>query len=224
MSGHGSFKAGLFYRLLFAFLCLTMAGTLWHELGHFIAAKYYGFHPQLSFNHTHWEYDKQFYGKTTSQSYSSFNESEAIKNQEQSSFISLGGPIMTMGLGTIGFIGVLVSKHNKKQPALTGMGWLFVFFSLFWMRQLFNACRHFLALAISEEMTPSDEEQIAVALKLAPYSISLLTALAGLSILGKLIFSLIPLQSRYTFVMAGIIGGPAGYLLWMHFLGPLLLP
>jgi len=51
-----------------------------------------------------------------------------------------------------------------------------------------------------------------------------ITGVIGFFVLYVVVFKFIPQQQRLTFVSSGIVGGVAGYVLWLYLPGPLLLP
>ena len=44
-----TFDKGLFIKLFFAFIIVTIIGTLTHQLGHYLMAKYFGYSAKINY-------------------------------------------------------------------------------------------------------------------------------------------------------------------------------
>lgn len=140
--------------------------------------------------------------------------------------ITAAGPLQTMLTGLLGLAFLLYKSHNFiSAQSLRWTEWLPVFISLFWLREVFNFF-HGLILYIFKGVFPvqNDEVQLAVFLGMRPWSISLLTALAGAGILAAVFFKYIPRSQRIPFLISGCVGGPLGFYLWFYVIGPLVVP
>ena len=196
----------VFLYLSLSFVIFTIVGTLTHEGGHFLMATCLHVPATLHYNFTSLE-------------------AEMI-NAQSRLYITLAGPLVSMGLGTYGFY--LCLKMQKKQEtteALTATQWLSILLSLFWLRPLFNFIRHGVLYFFSNGATlRSDEEQLADYLALPSHSISATMAFISLLLLLWVFFKRIPHTQRFTFLLAALFGSLLGYWLWMMAMGPLILP
>lgn len=201
-----------FDKKLFAFLCIgfitaTIVGTLSHELGHFLTAKYLGYGAEINYASTSIHVPR---GETMFAS--------------DSFWISFGGPFLSMLAGTTGFILLFVycqSYYSTEQLELRH--WALIFLALFWLRQpalfLLNSIGN-----LSANKQHIDEIKIANSLQLPGLLILGLGGAIGIAVLLSVVFRFIPHGQRFTFMLAGAVGGITGYVLWMFLLGPVLLP
>lgn len=196
-------KLGL--SLMTGFAIFTVLGTVTHELGHFISARLLGYNASINYGFT-------FYN--------------GVVNPLDSFIITLGGPLQTMLTGTIGCFILWVNRSEYfKASWLRPTQWLVIFFALFWLREVFNFWQ-----AIGTYMTggsfPEGSDEVQLALKAGMNSLLIITAtaFAGMGVLAYLVFKIIPLQQRLTFIFAGLAGGFLGYYIWFHWLGPVLMP
>jgi hypothetical protein len=138
----------------------------------------------------------------------------------------LGGPMQTMITGTLGFILILFQRKKfYRSRELTLMQWIIIFICLFWLRQLFNFIHQVLDyIMLGYIPSRSDEVKIALYLDWNKLSISVLTAAIAAGILWFIVFRIIPAPQRLSFMVAGIIGGLLGFYLWLHLLGPVIMP
>lgn len=194
--------------LVSVFIIATILGTVSHEFGHYIFAKFRGINMQIHYGFTSYVFDENLRNKTLFDQY----------------IITLGGPIQTILTGTVGFLLLYFSVKNSSQK-FTVKQWIYVFLSLFWLRQTAN-----FVLWISKGIfsghwsVRADEIKIAIYHKLPLYTFIGITGITGLAISLVVIFKFIPVKDRFTFVLSGLIGGVAGYILWLEILGKLLLP
>jgi hypothetical protein len=199
-----SFK--LFFYLSFGFIIFTVIGTLSHELGHYMMAVALGYDASINYGYTHWSIPH----------YSSF-----VTHYYHGELITLAGPLQTIFTGSIGFIFLF---RKRKNIDLTGeldhTQWLFIFLTLFWLRELFN----FLTGIPGGFAHWGDEETLALNRNLPILSFILPLALIAYLVLNYVYFRFVPYKQRLTFLTAGLAGGLLGFYLWMYKLGPILMP
>ncbi len=229
----------LFFSLVGTFIMFTIIGTITHELGHYAAAKYIGLKPNLHFNYVDYElsnndieldkinglYQKEIEAKQDFPAKKRFEEIMAIEI-ENNIITRACGPLQTMLTGTIGFILLIVyRKYFFASTSLNVRQWLLVFFSLFWLRQVLNFTIAFVTmLTTGTKEFNGDEFVLAQHLGMPNFSIQFITAIIGIFVSFIVVFKFIPSLQRKLFIAAGLIGGAAGYVLWMYILGPRLMP
>ncbi|MES2565833.1 MAG: hypothetical protein V4565_03140 [Bacteroidota bacterium] len=199
----------LFFKLLFAFVLCTIVGTVTHELGHYAVAKSLGYNPKLHYASTAWK----SYDHTPTKPGDSF-------------LITLGGPMETLSIGTLGFfLLVFYRKQFQKADALVFKQWVIIFMALFWLRQPFNLFTWLGNSFVTGKLSGrGDEIKIAKYLQLPVWSIVTIAATIGIVILTVLIFKFIPLKQRPTFIASGLVGGMAGYFFWLVLFGKYIMP
>ncbi len=229
----------LFLFLAFTFICFTIIGTLTHEFGHYAAAKYVGLQPTLHFQSVDSKlseneieldkilalYQKEIDAKKDFPAKKRYDT--IIELETKNDFIqTAAGPFQTMLTGTIGFILLLV--YRKKffaSQKLNIKQWLLVFFSLFWLREVFNTTVAICLLMITKEKEFYGDEFILSQHFLLPnFTLPIITAIIGIIICLIVVFKFIPSSQRKIFISAGIVGGLIGFVLWMYIVGPILLP
>ena len=197
-------KRLLFY-LILTFIITTIIGTVSHECGHYLAGKIMGFKVHLS------------YGMTTL-----INSGKFMTNKAWLLF-ALAGPFQTMVTGTIGFF--LLYQTAPPGDKLSIKQWLFVFISLFWLRQPANLVVGFFKLLITGSFPDNgDEINLSRALHIPGLSINFTTALIGCIVLSIIVFKFVPKKQRFTFILSGLAGGIAGYLFWFGWAGQIIMP
>jgi hypothetical protein len=225
--------------LSFAFIIATIIGTLSHEFGHYIAAKSLGYKARIHYASADW-YDPGLFESidTITSKYSKqIEEGSSFPGKEKydqvirkysndNRWITIGGPLQTLLTGTIGLILLFAWKKSfKSKQKLTPRQWTLVFITLFWLRQAANLIVWFGSYLLTKKFSyKGDEIKIAVQTGLPFWLLLIVTGVIGIIILYGVIFKFIPKPQRQTFVLSGIIGGVAGYILWLYLLGPVLLP
>ena len=206
-----SFNKKLFFYLFIAFILATVIGTITHECGHYIVAKILGFGSELHYASTSW-----WPGPKTT--VASFRSSVFL--------IILAGPLQTMLTGTIGFILLLFFKKSFiNSEKFSFRQWVIVFLSLFWLRPIANFFIWSISYLLSGvSSSDGDEIRISRICGIPDWSLPALTAFLGLLVVFIVIFRFIPITHRFTFVVAGLAGGAAGYLIWIVWLGKFILP
>lgn len=225
-------------RVAMAFVLFTMVGTLSHELGHIAVAEYLGYETTLhygSMTYTSESYEEEIklyeeYSESIANQlpFERKDEFDRLSNkiQKEELFIFIGGPLQTILTGFLGLVLIHLHRNRTKEGNLSLVDWTSVFLALFWLREVFNLCIHFAFRLIDGRGSyfGGDEAFISTSLKLWPGTISITMGLIGACISIYIVFKVIPLKFRPTFILGGLIGGITGYIIWMLILGPILLP
>ncbi|WP_053990570.1 hypothetical protein [Mangrovimonas sp. TPBH4] len=222
-----------------AFMLFTVIGTLSHECGHMLVAKYKGYETKLYYasmiyyNNDMMDYFAEVYNnhEAAIKKNEDFEgkiayEAAVNKYQKDSLLIILGGPLQTILTGMTGLLLLFCRKKRIRQQGFQLVDWLGVFLALFWLREVFN-----LVTSIGDRLLSSegsffggDEMNIALMLDIWPGSIALFLGTFGFIISLFIVFKVVPAKLRVHFILGGLIGGISGYVLWIHALGPILLP
>ena len=193
--------------LTLTFIVFTAIGTVSHEFGHILVAKYFGYETTLHFS-------SMSYDMGQNVSYSN------------SLWVAFGGPIQTMLTGLVGLLIVHYRKEHINRNGLKLIDWVAVFLSLFWLRQVFNV----MMSIVIEFFYPNgsffsgDETILSEGLNLWEGTIPVSLGLIGLLISVYIVFRIVPREIRFTFILSGLLGGTLGFIFWMRILGPVLLP
>ena len=222
--------------LSLGFILFTVIGTLSHESGHYAAARYFGYDAVINYGHCRSTDTKnEAYIDSLENTYPELVHSGKFfpgkikydsiieKWRRERRIISAAGPFQTMLTGTIAFLILLWLKRRSPEPGFKQ--WIFIFFSLFWLRQVFNMgsvlAGYFKEGVIS---TRGDETTLAASLDLPLLSILLPTALIGTAVSSYIVFVIIPEKDRKVFIVSAILGGGLGFYLWLILLGPKIMP
>lgn len=223
------------------FVLFTVIGTISHEYGHVLMAKYLGYNTTLHYGSMNYEkydttenekiieiFERNKYAIQNKKNFSEKKEFyKLVKKQQSDSFlISIAGPIQTIITGLIGFL-FLYKRNKLSNINFTKIDWLFVFLSLFLLRQIFNPTFSFFKRILRGNGSffgRGDETYISKFLNFPIWTIDIILGSIALSICLFVIFKLIPLKYRFTFILSGLIGGSLGFYIWMCKIGPILLP
>ncbi|WP_462221836.1 hypothetical protein [Ferruginibacter sp.] len=222
-----------------AFILSTIIGTVSHEFGHFTVAKSLGYSSTVSYGYTNWDDSKtrpfidSVFSKYSKELEANLDfprkkEFDLIQERQRKDafWITLGGPIQTMLTGTIGLL-LLLTQRRKilETKSIKLYQWLCIFLSLFWLRQFANLVTWTVGYFINGEFSlDGDEVRLALSLGLPKATLAVSSAIIGLAILTFVIFKIIPIDKRITFISAGLFGGIFGYLFWLVWVGPILMP
>ncbi|MFP5436398.1 MAG: hypothetical protein ACLGH8_01260 [Bacteroidia bacterium] len=226
----------LFGLLTLGFVLATVIGTLSHELAHVAVARCLGHKTTLhyaSMNHyseashaleVYYEtYKSHIMSKKDSpEKREFFRQFNAIG--AQSAIVRLGGPIQTAITGTIG---VIVLWFRRKKIVLAGMqytDWLFVLLSFFWSRQICNYLMGMYGVLKGRTSYGDDETRIDLYFGLPLSCTGLTTAIIATALLSWVTFFVIPKNQRLTFIVSGLAGSLLGWMVWLEWMGPVLLP
>lgn len=236
-------KPKLLLLFTLTFIFFVPIGTLSHEGGHIAVAQMLGYDTELFYGSAKWdqstllEMRKAFYDKYASEikNNTDFPEREDydkfVQKWGSDSFkITVGGPLETILTSIFGLM-ILFFRREKQRIngfTLLYLYWLAVFLSLFWLRTTFNVL-YSVVRALWAGRTPlvgsiSDETRMAAYLDLPSWIFSVSLGLTGLLVALFVVFGVVPQEKRLTFILAGLIGGIVGYVLWLDMLGPILMP
>jgi hypothetical protein len=232
------FNIRLYFLLTGAFIIMTVIGTLSHELGHYTVARLLGYEASINYQSCrHWNpqtddylMDTYVQHKKEIKSGKDFPGREKYLTlsdvrRRDDLLILIGGPMQTILTGLTGLLLLLVFKRRvRDKDGITFLGWVFIFLTLFWLRQLSNFVVG-VAIFFIRGTSPfrGDEVRIAHYLNINFWSIQSITAVAAIMVL-LYVLSMIPRNQVFTFLLAGLTGGVAGYYIWLIKLGHVIMP
>ncbi len=232
--------------IFLSFMLFTVIGTLSHEWGHIAVANYFGYTTTLSYgsmgytqdfsedlevqeikrlsdpyddlDYDEWPADVKIkleaLDKIVMERYP-YNETYKLHDK----LITLGGPAQTLLTSGIGIL-LLFLRRKKWRVKFMTLDWLAVFMALFALREVFNfILASYEALFYSQSNFHGDEFKISRDLGFNEWMIPTLALVIGLLISCYVIFKIIPLSYRFSFILAGGLGSVAGYAMWFGFLG-----
>ena len=153
-----------FIILTITFILFTAIGTVSHEYGHLVVARYFGYETSLHYASINY-YPKSLLHDEELEAYKALasdyegveyvlwpddikEKAEGYKNilkeryppgrSYKDLFITLGGPLQTIFTGIIGLIILVLRRKSIQINGLKIMDWLAVFLGLFWLREIFN--------------------------------------------------------------------------------------
>jgi hypothetical protein len=246
-----TFSLKNFILLSLTFILFTVLGTLTHEGGHIAAAKYYGYETTLHYSSMNYKKPWQAQFDTMQAIYKrhKLDEDNHIKHLEskrqdslaseikqqytrreyiqESALITIGGPLQTL---LTSIIGIFILLYRRQSILVRGMqlwDWLALFSALFSLRFVSN-----LTLSVLSELwKPNgnyfggrDEARLARSLDLPLGMFAIPLFIIGLVISLWVVFKVLPYKHRFTFIISGLTGGILGYLIWLDWLGPIVLP
>lgn len=234
----GEIDNKLLYRLILGFVVASIIATIVHEYGHFFTAKYLGYEARVSYAFTTWRnhgYQDFFDNLTRDERIRIRNNDYFAKKadyealmkriKDEAFLITLGGPLLTMLIGTLGIAAAFWNKGKPDQEILPCKQWILIFIALFWLRQPGN---YLLDLLVTMQRgrfpLRNDEVILARYFDFDVWSISFVLAFIGQILVYIVYKKLIPDSDKTTFLLAGLVGGCGGYLLWLFVLGPVFMP
>ncbi len=235
---------------ILTFILATIVGTLSHEGGHIATAKYYGYKTTLHYGSVHWErpWQKDFdtvqaiYWRHQFEQDKDINHSESerldslravirthrLDHNEirKSNLITIGGPAQTLLTSIIGVFILLFRRKSIHSNGMKLWDWLAVFLALFSLRFVSN-----MTLSVFDGLFfgdssyfGGDEAKLARTYDLPLGTFAIPLFCIGLAISLWVIFTILPHKHRLTFILSGLIGGLAGYFIWLKWFGPILMP
>jgi hypothetical protein len=231
----------LFVYLFLTFIGFTVIGTVSHELGHFAVAKYLGYNAEINYGETHWSYKDDSTGNFMSTTWANYRNqikqdldfpgkerylSIRAQHAKDAPWITLGGPLQTMLTGSIGLLFLCLGFKQKEHAEWLPIKlWGLIFLSLFWLRQTANLVMFCIPYFIKGEFSMrGDEARLSWDMKLPVWTLDVVTGTCGAIVLVFIVFNILPKHIRFTFLLAGLFGGVAGYILWLKTMGPIIMP
>ena len=133
--------------------------------------------------------------------------------------IAIGGPAQTMLTSFIGLL-ILYFKRKQHKYRFKILDWLAIILSLFILRPVFNFVTGlYSATMYSKSNFNGDEFKISRLLGYSEWFVPSIALVLGLIISLYVIFKIIPLKYRFSFLISSFIGGILGYSIWFGFLG-----
>lgn len=231
--------------VLLIFILFTIIGTFSHEFGHIAVAKYFGYETTLDYGSMNYfqkgyledEDLKEINELLETYDYSDYDnwpENLKFKVEELSLSlnekyppikdynilaIAIGGPAQTMLTSFVGLL-ILYFRRNHHKNGFKVLDWLAIILSLFILRSVFNFITGlYSALRYSKSNFIGDEFRISRLLGFNEWFVPSIALVLGLVITCYVIFKIIPLNYRFSFLISGFIGGILGYVIWYEFLG-----
>ncbi len=204
------FKWQVSWGLFCVFILVVPAGTLLHESAHYLTGRIVGYEGYISYRSTIY----------------TFLPDDRNSLMEKRILVMMAGPLQTMLTGLLGLVLLLKNRHSFQQIQKLNTGqWTMIFLSLFWLRQVMNICFWLYSLIRRGEYpVNSDEVSIALYLDSPGWLILFLTGIMGVLIVVYVYLKFIPAGQKKIFLLAGLTGCTAGYLIWFEWLGKILLP
>ena len=232
-----------------AFIFFTVIGTLTHEFGHIAVAKYFGYETELHYGSMHYDYpDVEDDPLIVEIKKIVKDNAEALTNKEDfdlkdrhtellkilkekypypkphSAWVILGGPAQTLLTSFLGLF-ILFYRKSQKKEYFVLLDWIGVFLSLFALREIFNYVMVLFRTILNGEVASNNDEfKLSRYLDVNQWTIPTIALIIGMAICLYIILRVIPLKYRFTFMIAGFVGGILGFFIWLRWLGPVVLP
>ena len=197
------FKPKLFISAILLFSFLVIFGTLSHEYGHIVIAKFLGYETTLHYGSMSW--------------FINGIDGELIATKKEDFLVTMGGIFQTTLTGTIGLL-VLYFSHSKLSF------WIGISLTLFWSREIINLIMSLsTGFLFNQPYFGGDELIISKLLDLPNGFIPISLGFLGLIFCLYAVFK-INIKERLSFVLGGAFGGIITYIIWFGYLGKILLP
>ena len=194
--------------LLIGFMILyVIFGTLLHESGHILIAKILGYNSTLHYASMNWYLPSGIEGSDKTDRF----------------YITLGGNILLDLLSLI-FLALL---YFKKASLPQWLYWLYVFFSMLIYRHIMlTIVSGFKTLLTSGRPMSygADETEIASYLFVSNSVVGIPLFVLALASCAVLYHKVLDPTYRRSLIIPAAIGGVAGYIIWLQYLGPILMP
>lgn len=236
-------------RIMCTFIFFTVIGTLTHELGHIAVAKYFGYETSLHYGYMNYDYpgykedplylefrvifeehkddlatNVGFPAKSRYLELIDQLKAKYPRPKPHAAWITFGGPAQTILASFIGLF-ILFYRRSRQKDFFVLLDWLGVFLALFILREVFNfvfAAIKFLLYGRTN--FNGDEFRLSRMLGWNEWVIPAVTMILGVVISVYVIFRIIPIKYRFSFISAGLVGGILGFFIWLEWLGPVIMP
>jgi hypothetical protein len=184
-------------------------GTLLHESGHILIAKLLGYKTLLHYASMNWYLPNGIEGTEITDKIDNFS-------------ITLGGNIMLDAISLL-FLALLYFRKNLLPQWLY---WLSVFMSMLTYRHIMLTivCLGNTIMYSKPMAYGSDESEIATYLSLSKSVVGIPLFILALTSCYILFFRVLDSDFLRSYSVPAAIGAVAGYIIWLHYLGPILMP
>lgn len=227
----------LFFYLTLSFFFIVPLATIYHEFGHFAMAKFLGYDTTIHYSKTKWKNQDRFIfeklykqNKFKIENNLPFIEKEKYvriveKLDADNLIILISGIVITNVTGITAFLILLYRKKIKKINKIYLLDFILIFLSFFLIRQIYILIYGVFNSLYNKEISfLGDEAIVSKLLKIPNGIISVLLGLITFLIFLYILFKIIPKRLFSTFIFSGLIGGSFGFIVWMFYLGPKILP
>ena len=184
----------------------VVGGTLLHESGHILIASLLGYHSVLHYASMNWYLPDGTEGM----------------NKTHSFYIDLGGVLLLDAISLVA-LGILVIGKGQLSK---GVFWPLVFLSMLIYRHIVLSLIG-VAIAISSGKPVSygsDEKEMAQYISVSNSAIGIPFLIAAVFSCCVLFLVVLDREIRYQFLLASAIGGVIGYIGWLSYIGPVVMP
>ena len=234
--------------IVLTFILFTIIGTVSHEFGHIAVAKYFDYDVTLDYGSMSYFPKGYLEDKDLKKinrliegydytNYDSLPENlksriDALDDKLQEKYppinenhvlaITIGGPLQTIITSLVGLF-ILIYRRKLHRNEFKFLDWLAVILSLFILRLVFNFVTGMYSTIVnSESYFIGDEYKISRLLGYNEWVVPNIALVFGLIISLFVIFKIIPIKYRFSFLVSGFVGGILGYIIWFGFLGAVM--
>lgn len=184
---------------LFFFACVIFPSFIFvHECGHYLAGYCLGFHVEM-----------HYAGVLSSDPQ---GKHAALKG----TVVCAAGPLVNAILAATGFVWLRHLRKHRVDSAVTTVDWFATALAI-------NAGRWLRAASLPSNPQPPDEAFLSRAMSLADWCLPYFLGVTAIVVIIAVI-RLHPPGERLVPFASLFLGGVVGVFLWMHFVGPFLLP
>lgn len=223
----------LLIKLMAGFFLATVVGTLSHEAGHCLAVQQYAKAGTVRINYmaSYWE-EKDHLTDTVFALDEKINRTVQEQQRYETLFKeyakrqltwSLGGPLLTILIGSAGWLLLLLNKPSPRETSLSFIKWFYIFLALFWLRPVYIL----LSWIVRRIIGPGggcDETHIAGFLQWPQWVTIVPAGLIGIAVATYVFLYYVPKEIRFTVLLAAVLSCPLSFIAWFYWIGPLLLP
>lgn len=208
-------------KIFSAFLIAAVLGTLLHECGHIVAAWFCGcrqFHLGYSYMYAY-DCNVDYYPPLTTLG-EEYNRVLVNKRLWE----VVGGPLQTNLTGLLGIVLLYRLSRRRVVDAFKNLDLFYIVLCFFLSRNIFNSLTGFLSVKVTtRQYTRADETKLFYHFGInhtVGYTLMLLIASA---LLAYVVFVLVK-KHRWQLILWGGLGSVVGGVVWLRWLGPILLP
>lgn len=208
-------------KIFFAFFIAAIAGTLLHECGHIVAAWFCGcrqFHLGYCYMHAY-DCNVDYYPPLTTLG-EEYNRVLINKRLWEVA----GGPLQTNLTGLLGIVLLYRISRRRVIDAFKNLDLFYIVLCFFLSRNIFNSLTGFLSVKVTtRQYTRADETKLFYHFGINHTVGYILMLLIASALLAYVVFVLVK-KHRWQLILYGGAGSVVGGVVWLRWLGSLLLP